>query len=124
MARTSSRKRSPAPTTRSIAKVACELLVREGHESKSYDMTGPEALSLGDIAARISEAVGKTIRVATVPPAERRRALLAAGVSTYFADALDEQTSERRRCPASAVDLTTHNSFGVRPTTFAEFAQR
>ncbi len=29
-----------------IAKVASELLVRDGHESKSYDMTGPEALSL------------------------------------------------------------------------------
>ncbi len=107
-----------------IAKVASELLVREGYESKSYDMTGPEALALRDIAARISEAVGRPVRVATVTPADRRRALLAAGASAYFADALDEQTSERRRCPTSAVDLTTHRLFGVRPTTFAEFAQR
>jgi uncharacterized protein YbjT (DUF2867 family) len=107
-----------------IAKVACELLLRDGHESKSYDMTGPEALSLGDIAVRISEAAGKPVRVVTVTPADRRRALLAAGASAYFADALEEQTSERRRCPVSAVDLTTHRSFGVRPTPFAEFAKR
>jgi uncharacterized protein YbjT (DUF2867 family) len=107
-----------------IAKVACELLVRDGHESKSYDMTGPEALSLRDIAARISEVAEKPVRVVTVTPADRRRALLAAGASAYFADALDEQTAERRRCPTSAVDLTTHALFGVRPTTFAEFAQR
>jgi uncharacterized protein YbjT (DUF2867 family) len=107
-----------------IAKVACELLLREGYESKSYDMTGPEALTLTDIAGRISEAAGKPVRVATVTLAERRQALLATGASAYFVDALDEQTSERRRCPASGVDLAAHRTFGVRPTTFAEFARR
>ena len=107
-----------------IAKVACELLICDGQESKSYDMTGPEALSLSDIAARISEAAGKLVRVVTVTPADRRRTLLAAGASPYFVDALDEQTTERRRCPTSTVNLTTHATFGVRPTTFAEFAQR
>jgi uncharacterized protein YbjT (DUF2867 family) len=107
-----------------IAKVASELLVREGHESKSYDMTGPEVLTLNDIAQRIAEAAGRPVRVATVTPADRTRALLATGASVYFVDALDEQTSERRRCPTSTVDLATHREFGVRPTTFAEFAQR
>ncbi len=64
-----------------IAKVASELLVREGHASKSYDMTGPEALTLTDIAARISEAAGRPVRVATVTLADRRREpLLAAEV--------------------------------------------
>ncbi len=107
-----------------IAKVACELLVREGHESKSYDMTGPETLSLEEIASSISEATGKPVRVVTVSAAERRRSLLAAGLTPYFADALEEQTNERRRCPTSAVNLTTHRLFGVQPTTFARFARR
>ena len=107
-----------------VAKVACALLVGEGHESKSYEMTGPEALTLADIATQIANAIGKDVRLTTITVAERRTALLGAGASSYFADAIEEQTSERRRCPTSAVDLATHRAFGVRPTTFAEFARR
>jgi uncharacterized protein YbjT (DUF2867 family) len=107
-----------------VARVACELLVRAGHESKSYDLTGPEALTLPEISDRIAEAIGKPVRFVEITPAERRQALLSAGVSPYFADAMDEQTNERRRCRQSTVHLATHELFGIRPTTFAEFARR
>jgi hypothetical protein len=50
--------------------------------------------------------------------------LRSAGTPSYFADALDEQAGERRRCPRSRVYLGTHEAFGVRPTMFAEFARR
>jgi uncharacterized protein YbjT (DUF2867 family) len=63
--------------------VACELLVRAGHESKSYDLTGPEALTLPEIADRIAEAIGKPVRFVEITPPERRQALLSAGVSPY-----------------------------------------
>ena len=46
-----------------------------------------------DVAERISSAIGKTVRYVNVKPEERRRALLAAGISPVFADALNEQTS-------------------------------
>jgi uncharacterized protein YbjT (DUF2867 family) len=107
-----------------IANVAFALLGEEGHEGRIYEMTGPEALTMAEIAERISDAVGKTVRYVNVTDAERRQALLGAGVSPYFADALDEQARERRRCPESRVSLETHEAFGVRPTTFAEFARR
>ena len=107
-----------------IAKVAFALLREEGHEGRIYEMTGPEALTMAEIAERISDAVGKTVRYVNVTDAERRQALLSAGVSPYFADALDEQARERRLCPESRVSLETHEAFGVRPTTFAEFARR
>ncbi len=106
-----------------IAKVAFAVLRHGGHQGKSYDMTGPEALTMAEVAERISEAIGKTVRYVNVAPSERRRALLDAGTSTYMADALDEQAEERRRCPESRIDLTTHEAFAVRPTTFGEFAR-
>jgi uncharacterized protein YbjT (DUF2867 family) len=106
-----------------IAKVAFALLCSEGHEGNSYDMTGPEALSMADVAEKISQAISEQSDI-NVTPAERRQALLNAGMSPEFADALDEQGEERRRCPESRVSLTTHERFGVRPTTFAEFARR
>jgi uncharacterized protein YbjT (DUF2867 family) len=107
-----------------IGKVAFELLNSDGHEEKAYNMTGPEALTMSEIAERISQAIGKTIRYVNVTPEERRQTLLKTGASLEFLDALDEQGRERRRCPESRVHLATHEAFGVRPTTFAEFARR
>jgi uncharacterized protein YbjT (DUF2867 family) len=107
-----------------IAKVAFALLHQDGHEGKTYEMTGPEALTMAEVVERISDAIGKAVRYVNVSDAERREALRSAGTPSYFADALDEQAAERRRCPRSRVYLGTHEAFGVRPTTFAEFARR
>ncbi|KAA3452407.1 NAD(P)-dependent oxidoreductase [Mesorhizobium sp. SARCC-RB16n] len=107
-----------------IAKVAVRLLRDGGHEGESLDMTGPEALTMSDIAARISQGIAKPVRYVDISPRERRRNLLAAGVPADFADALDEQLAERRRRPKSRVHLATHEMFGVRPTPFVEFARR
>jgi uncharacterized protein YbjT (DUF2867 family) len=106
-----------------IAKVAFAVLRGGGHEGRSYDMTGPESLTMAEIAERISVAIGKTVRYVNVAPAERRQALLASGMPAYLADALDEEAEERRRCPESRVDLSTHDAFGIRPTSFGEFAR-
>ena len=107
-----------------IAQVAFALLYSGGHEGKSYDMTGPEALTMTEIAKQISRAIGKTVRYVNVTPAERRRALLVRGTPPIFADALDEQSSERLKCSESRVCLGGHEAFGIQPTTFAEFARR
>jgi uncharacterized protein YbjT (DUF2867 family) len=58
-----------------IANVAFALLGEEGHEGRIYEMTGPEALTMAEIAERISDAVGKTVRYVNVLPARRREAL-------------------------------------------------
>ncbi len=94
------------------------------HEGKSYDITGPEALTMTEIAERISAAIGRTIRYVNVSVAERRQALLAAGLPADFVDALDEQAVERLKHPESRVYLGTHEALGIKPTTFAEFARR
>ena len=95
-----------------------------GHEGRSYDMTGPEALTMTEIAERISQAIGRTIRYVSVTPEERRRALLATGMPPYFADALDDQTRERLKRPKSRLSLGAYEAFGIEPTTFAEFTHR
>jgi uncharacterized protein YbjT (DUF2867 family) len=107
-----------------IAKIAVEVLCTDGHAGESYEMTGPEALTMEDVAAQISAAIGKTIRYVSIAPEARRRALLAAGLSVFMADALDEQTAERLKCPSAHIHLGTHERLGLRPTTFAQFAIR
>jgi uncharacterized protein YbjT (DUF2867 family) len=109
-----------------IAKAAYALLHNSGHQGKRYEMTGPEALSMGQIAEQISLAIGRTVRYVNVSPAERRQALLAAGLPPYVVDALDVQARERRKGATgeAVVHPETHTALGIPPTTFAEFARR
>jgi NAD(P)H dehydrogenase (quinone) len=45
-----------------IADVAVAALLGGGHEGRSYDLTGPEALTLAEAAEELSRAVGRPIR--------------------------------------------------------------
>lgn len=109
-----------------IAKAAFALLHTPGHEGKRYEMTGPEALSMTEIVEQISNAIGRTVRYVNVSPAQRSQALLDAGVPPYVVEALDVQARERRKGATgeAVVHPETHVAFGIRPTTFAEFARR
>jgi uncharacterized protein YbjT (DUF2867 family) len=107
-----------------IAKIVVALLRQGGHEGRSYDMTGPEALSMEDVADRISQAVGDGIPYLDIAPERYRQALDQAGAPPVFANILEEIYAERRKRPASRVELAAHEQFGVRPTSFAEFAAR
>lgn len=108
-----------------IAKVAFALLRSDGHEGRRYEMTGPEALSMTEVAERLADVVGEPVRYVDVDPHAKRQQLLAAGIPTDLADAMDELFDLRRNGSAeSRVDLSTHEAFGIQPTTFAEFARR
>jgi uncharacterized protein YbjT (DUF2867 family) len=107
-----------------IAKVAVALLQSDGTERKIYEMTGPEALTMSEVAERLSQALGETIRYVNVSPAAKREALLKAGVEPEFADAMDELFAERRRGIESRVLPETHKAFGVSPSFFLDFARR
>jgi uncharacterized protein YbjT (DUF2867 family) len=107
-----------------IAKIAFKLLHNGGHESRSYNITGPESLTMTEFAERISQAAGKAIQYVDITLEEYRRAMLVAGASPERVDAFVELWSERRKYSKSKIDLSTHEAFGVQPTTFAEFASR
>jgi len=108
-----------------VGKIGFLLLHDGGHEGERIPITGPEALSMAEIADRISSAAGRTVRYVYVSPNARRQALIAHGIPAEFADALDKQVKERLKGGIeSQVDLSTHQLFNVKPTTFLEFAQR
>ena len=107
-----------------IARIACALLTQGGHHGRALEITGPQALSMAKIANAIGEATGKPVRYQKTSIEEYRRGMEAAGLPPFFVDALIEQASERLRHPQSRVELGTHELFGIKPTTFAEFARR
>jgi uncharacterized protein YbjT (DUF2867 family) len=56
-----------------LAEIAAIVLTNPGHEGKIYPLTGPEALTMTEVAERLSAATGKTIKYINVPPRTSRR---------------------------------------------------
>jgi uncharacterized protein YbjT (DUF2867 family) len=107
-----------------IAEIAARVLTGPGHEGKTYPLTGPEALTMTEVAAKLSAATGKPIRYVNVPPDAARQAQLAAGMPPYLADALFELFAERRNGKEAKVWPDAAALLGRRPTSFDEFATR
>lgn len=63
---------------RDIGAVAAQVLVSEGYENQSYDLTGPEAVSGAEVADAISRATGRTIEYVNVSEDAVRQAMAGA----------------------------------------------
>jgi uncharacterized protein YbjT (DUF2867 family) len=107
-----------------IAEVAATVLTSSGHEGKIYRLTGPEALSMAEVAEKLSTATGNKIQYVNVAPDDAKRAQLAAGVPPYLVDGLVELFAERRKGKESQVFPDVQTILGRRPTSFDKFAVR
>ena len=107
-----------------IAEIAARVLTSPGHEGKIYPLTGPQALTMAEVAEKLSAATGKPIRYVNVPPEAARQAQLAAGMPPYLADALFELFAERRNGKEAKVWPDAAVLLGRPPTSFDEFARR
>jgi len=107
-----------------IAEIAAKVLTGAGHEGKTYPLTGPQALTMTEVAEKLSAATGKTIRYVNVPPEAARQAQIAAGMPPYLADALFELFAERRNGKEAKVWPDAERLLDRRPTSFDEFAKR
>lgn len=83
--------------TRDVAAVASVVLTEGGHEGGQYDVTGPEALSYQDVAAKLSSKLGRQITYVDAPDDAVRSTLLSFGLDQWFVDALVGLYQDYRR---------------------------
>jgi len=107
---------------RDIAAVAAAALTRNGHEGKTYDITGPEALTHTEIASQFSAVSGKEVTFVDVPEAAMRDVLLGFGIPKWQADGLIEDYAHYRRGEASAVSTVVEDVTRHRARSFRDFA--
>ena len=107
-----------------ITEVAAAALTNSGHEGKIYPLTGPEALTMAEVAEKLSAVTGKQIRYVNLTPEDAKKAQLAAGVSPYLADALAELFAERRKGKEANVSSAVQMILGRPPISFDAFAKR
>ncbi len=75
---------------RDIVDVAARVLTSDGHEGKTYVLTGPEAISMSDAAGALTKALGKEVKYVDVPADASRQALSAMGIPTFIVEGLVE----------------------------------
>ena len=75
---------------RDIVDVAAKVLTEDGHEGKTYALTGPASISYHDVAAGLPKAPGKEVKYGDVPPEAAREAMLGMGLPEWIVGALTE----------------------------------
>jgi len=106
---------------RDIAAVAAVALTQTGHEGRSYDITGPEALTHQDLAIQFSGVLGKTVNYIDVPDTAMREALLSYGMPVWQADGLIEDYGHYLRGEAAAVSADVERVTRLAPRSFRTF---
>jgi len=83
--------------TRDVAAVAAAALTQDRHAGARYDLTGPQALSYSDVAAKLASALGRPVSYVSAPDEAVRQALLGGGLDQWFAGALVGLYQDYRR---------------------------
>ena len=87
--------------TRDVAAVAAAVLTEPGHAGARYDVTGPEALSYADVAAKLTSVLGRQVTYVSAPDDAVRQGLHGAGLNEWFANALVGLYQDYRRSGTS-----------------------
>ena len=65
---------------RDVVDVAVKVLTEDGHQGKTYSLTGPASISFHDVAAALSKALGKEVNYVNVPLEAARQAMISMGL--------------------------------------------
>ncbi|GAB3638975.1 SDR family oxidoreductase [Hymenobacter arcticus] len=102
---------------------AAAALTAPGHANKTYDLTGPQALTHAEMAAGLSAALHRPITFVDVSPENLRQFLLKMGMNAWMADGLVEDYAHYHRGEAATLAGGVQEATGQPPRTFAAFAR-
>ncbi len=71
--------------TRDVGAVAARILTESGHEGRTYEITGPEALNFSQIAEKLSTHLGKPVVYSRISDAMAWQNMLANGIPAQTA---------------------------------------
>lgn len=106
---------------RDIARVARLVLFELGHEERIYNLTGPEALTYDEIAAMLSEVLGRHIEHRKLTDEEFRRELENSGTSQKFNDLVVDLDRYFRNGGVSMIHSDIQDITGVEANNIRSF---
>jgi uncharacterized protein YbjT (DUF2867 family) len=110
--------------TRDIATVAAAALTDpQRHVNQTYTLTGPESLTFTQVADILSHVTGRPVKYIDVPRDAAKQAMLGAGMSERYAEAISELMDDYRAGKMSAVTNDVEQVTGRKPRSLEQFAQ-
>lgn len=109
--------------TRDIAEVAACALTADGHEGKTYVITGPESLSMNEIADKLSAVAGREVKYVNLPPEEMKDLMVRNGRAEYTAASLVEWQDWSARGGGDVVTDSVKVVTGREPISYDQFLQ-
>ena len=109
--------------TRDIAEMAVKALTEPDHAGQCYIISGPEALSYGDLARTMTEATGRDFVYEDMSPEAFRERELAAGDEAWYVDLVLQLYANIRADRYAHLTDEFEQAMGHPPTTFAQFAR-
>lgn len=106
---------------RDIAAVGAVLLTKGGHESKAYNVVGPDALSNDQVANVLSDVLGRRITYVDVLEGQARQGMADAGLPNWLVEALLELYAVQKAGYAAEVSSAVELITGKKPITFQSF---
>jgi uncharacterized protein YbjT (DUF2867 family) len=113
--------RIPFVDARDVGAVAAACATSSGRQGKTYDVTGPEAISYAAIAAKIGERMERKVEYVDLSPDVAAQGMIATGMPEWLARdlALFGQFAAEGR--SSALSTAVRDVTGREATTFDQF---
>jgi uncharacterized protein YbjT (DUF2867 family) len=115
--------RIPMIDTADIGEVAARCLTSAGHEGKTYDLTGPAALSHAEAAAVLSNVLGRTITYVDVPSGAAAESMRSHGMPAWLVEGLTALFEVYASGAAARVSPEVGRILGRPPGTFDAFVR-
>ncbi len=108
---------------RDTGSVAAIVLRNEGHDGRTYVLTGPEAITYGQVAQQLSEATGRPVEFVDVPDEAAQQGLVAAGMPDWVVEHVGRLFPLIRQGAVEQTTGTVRALSGREARSFAEFAR-
>ncbi len=108
---------------RDNAAVAAAALTEHGHAGRTYTLTGPEALTHAEMAAKLSAATGRPIAFVDASEDDMRHAMTELKMPEWQIDGLIEDYAPYRRGEAAEIATGVREAIGQEPRGFDGFAR-
>lgn len=107
-----------------LADVCARIMLEPGHESATYQLAGPDALSQDDMARILSDVVGKPIRAEAKPPQQMRAEAEAAKVPAERVETMLRMNAHYDSHGLMGNSNVLRWLLGRQPNDFATFVRR
>ncbi len=115
--------RTGAIDVEDVAEFTAEVLTSEGHNGKTYDVTGSEIISFAGMAAKMSEVLGREIAYVDVPAEGFATQLRQFGTDDWYVDAVGELFTFIANDSDAYVSDSFKQVCGKVPRSFRAFVQ-